>query len=134
MASPQDQRLKAIDIAIGQIAKQHGSGTVLRLGDRNPSRVPSISTGAVMMDYALGVNGIPRGRITEIYGPEASGNTALALQVIAQAQKAGGYGAFIDAEHAFDAKYARALRINTDELLVSPSVIADRSGGLTYGL
>src|SRR5690625_5145536 len=119
MASPQDQRLKAIDIAIGQIEKQHGKGTVMRLGDHNPNEVPTISTGSIMVDYALGVNGIPRGRITEIYGPEASGKTTLALQVIAQAQKAGGYAAFIDAEHAFDAKYARALGINTDELLVS---------------
>lgn len=119
MASPQNQRLKAIDIAIGQIEKQHGKGTVMRLGDHNPNEVPTISTGSIMVDYALGVNGIPRGRITEIYGPEASGKTTLALQIIAQAQKAGGYAAFIDAEHAFDAKYARALGINTDELLVS---------------
>lgn len=119
MAAPKDQRLKAIDIAIGQIEKQHGKGTVMRLGDHNPNEVPTISTGSIMVDYALGVNGIPRGRITEIYGPEASGKTTLALQVIAQAQKAGGYAAFVDAEHAFDAKYARALGINTDELLVS---------------
>ena len=119
MAAPKDQRLKAIDIAIGQIEKQHGKGTVMRLGDHNPNEVPTISTGSIMVDYALGVNGIPRGRITEIYGPEASGKTTLALQIIAQAQKTGGYAAFIDAEHAFDAKYARALGINTDELLVS---------------
>ena len=119
MAASKDDRNKAIDIAIGQIEKQHGKGTVMRLGDHNPNEVPTISTGSIMVDYALGVNGIPRGRITEIYGPEASGKTTLALQVIAQAQKAGGYAAFIDAEHAFDPKYARALGINTDELLVS---------------
>jgi len=119
MASNKDDRSKAIDIAIGQIEKQHGKGTVMRLGDHTPNEVPTISTGSIMVDYALGVNGIPRGRITEIYGPEASGKTTLALQVIAEAQKAGGYAAFIDAEHAFDPKYARNLGINTDELLVS---------------
>jgi recombination protein RecA len=119
MASSKNDRSKAIDIAIGQIEKQHGKGTVMRLGDHNPNEVPTISTGSIMVDYALGVNGIPRGRITEIYGPEASGKTTLALQVIAEAQKAGGYAAFVDAEHAFDPKYARNLGINTDELLVS---------------
>ena len=120
MASSKDDRQKAIDIAIGQIEKQHGKGTVMRLGDQmDNNEVPTISTGSIMIDYALGVKGIPRGRVTEIYGPEASGKTTLALQVIAQAQKAGGYAAFIDAEHAFDPKYARNLGINTDELLVS---------------
>lgn len=119
MASSKDDRTKAIDIAIGQIEKQHGKGTVMRLGDGTANEVPAISTGSIMVDYALGVNGIPRGRITEIYGPEASGKTTLALQVIAEAQKAGGYAAFIDAEHAFDPKYAKNLGINTDELLMS---------------
>lgn len=119
MASSKDDRKKAIDIAIGQIEKQHGKGTVMRLGDQTDNEVATISTGSIMVDYALGVNGIPRGRVTEIYGPEASGKTTLALQVIAQAQKNGGYAAFIDAEHAFDPKYARNLGINTDELLVS---------------
>lgn len=119
MASSKDDRKKAIDIAIGQIEKQHGKGTVMRLGDQTANEVPTISTGSIMIDYALGVKGIPRGRVTEIYGPEASGKTTLALQVIAQAQKAGGYAAFVDAEHAFDPKYARNLGINTDELLVS---------------
>lgn len=119
MAASKDDRLKSIDIAIGQIEKQHGKGTVMRLGDSATNEIATISTGSIMVDYALGVNGIPRGRVTEIYGPEASGKTTLALQVISQAQKAGGYAAFIDAEHAFDPKYARALGINTDELLVS---------------
>src|SRR6056297_3474952 len=119
MAANKNDRSKAIDIAIGQIEKQHGKGTVMRLGDHNPNEVPTISTGSIMVDYALGVNGIPRGRITEIYGPEASGKTTLALQVIAEAQKAGGYAAFIDAEHAFDPRYAKALGINVEELLVS---------------
>ena len=104
---------------MGQIEKQYGKGTIMRLGDNPYNEVDAISTGSIMVDYALGVNGIPRGRITEIYGPESSGKTTLAMQVIAQAQKKGGYAAFIDAEHAFDPKYARNLGINTDELLIS---------------
>jgi len=119
MAKENNDKAKAIDIAIGQIEKQHGKGTVMRLGDNPYNEIDAISTGSIMVDYALGVNGIPRGRVTEIYGPEASGKTTLALQIIAQAQKKGGYAAFIDAEHAFDPKYARNLGINTDELLVS---------------
>ncbi len=114
-----DDRLKALDIAVGQIEKQHGKGTIMKLGDNPIHNVDAISTGSIMIDYALGIDGIPRGRITEIYGPEASGKTTLALQVIAEAQKKGGYAAFIDAEHAFDPRYAKALGINTDELLVS---------------
>jgi len=112
-------KVKALDIAVGQIEKQHGKGTIMKLGDDAAQDVDVISTGSIMVDYALGVQGVPRGRITEIYGPEASGKTTLALQVIAQAQKNGGYAAFIDAEHAFDPRYARALGINTEELLVS---------------
>ncbi|MGA1464120.1 MAG: recombinase RecA [Balneolaceae bacterium] len=115
----EDSRLKSLDSAMGQIEKQYGKGTIMRLGDNPYNEVDAISTGSIMVDYALGVNGIPRGRITEIYGPESSGNTTLAMQVIAQAQKKGGYAAFIDAEHAFDPKYARNLGINTDELLIS---------------
>ncbi|WP_138430549.1 recombinase RecA [Fodinibius saliphilus] len=118
MSDNQD-REKALEMAIGQIEKQHGKGTIMRLGDEATSDVPSISTGSIMVDYALGVGGIPRGRVTEIYGPEASGKTTLALHVIAEAQKAGGYAAFVDAEHAFDPRYAKNLGINTDELLVS---------------
>ncbi len=119
MANSKNDRLKALDTAMGQIEKQHGKGTIMRLGGNPYNEVDAISTGSIMVDYALGVNGIPRGRITEIYGPEASGKTTLALQVIAQAQKKGGYAAFIDAEHAFDPKYAKNLGINTDELLIS---------------
>src|SRR5690554_1563042 len=118
MAESND-KIKALDIAIGQIEKQHGKGTIMKLGDDAMQNVDVISTGSIMVDYALGVQGVPRGRITEIYGPEASGKTTLALQVIAEAQKNGGHAAFIDAEHAFDPRYARALGINTDELLVS---------------
>lgn len=119
MSNSKENRLKALDTAMGQIEKQHGKGTIMKLGGNPYNEVDAISTGSIMVDYALGVNGIPRGRITEIYGPEASGKTTLALQVIAQAQKKGGYAAFIDAEHAFDPKYAKNLGINTDELLIS---------------
>lgn len=119
MATSKEDRLKALDTAMGQIEKQHGKGTIMKLGGNPYNEVDAISTGSIMVDYALGVNGIPRGRVTEIYGPEASGKTTLALQVIAQAQKKGGYCAFIDAEHAFDPKYAKNLGINTDELLIS---------------
>ena len=114
-----DDRMKALDIAVGQIEKQHGKGTIMKLGSEAIQDIDVISTGSIMVDYALGVQGIPRGRVTEIYGPEASGKTTLALQVIAEAQKAGGYAAFIDAEHAFDPRYAKALGINVEELLVS---------------
>lgn len=114
-----DDRMKALDMAVGQIEKQHGKGTIMKLGAESIQDIDVISTGSIMVDYALGVQGIPRGRVTEIYGPEASGKTTLALQVIAQAQKNGGYAAFIDAEHAFDPRYAKALGINVEELLVS---------------
>ncbi|MEX0593366.1 MAG: recombinase RecA [Balneolaceae bacterium] len=117
--SSSNDRRKALDMAVGQIEKQHGSGTIMRLGDEAIQEVPSISTGSILVNYALGVDGIPRGRVTEIYGPESSGKTTLALHVIAEAQKKGGYAAFIDAEHAFDTRYAKALGINTDELLIS---------------
>ncbi len=117
--SDNNDREKAIEMAIGQIEKQHGKGTIMRLGDDASRDVNVISTGSIMIDHALGVGGIPRGRITEIYGPEASGKTTLAMHIIAEAQKAGGYAAFVDAEHAFDPKYAKNMGINTDELLIS---------------
>ncbi|TYP92610.1 recombination protein RecA [Fodinibius salinus] len=117
--SDNKDRDKALEMAIGQIEKQHGEGTIMKLGDEATKDVPSISTGSIMVDYALGIGGVPRGRVTEIYGPEASGKTTLAMHVIAEAQKEGGYAAFIDAEHAFDPRYAKNLGINTDELLVS---------------
>lgn len=119
MSSNKNDRQKSLEIAVGQIEKQHGKGTIMRLGDSPIRQIDVISTGSIMVDYALGVRGLPRGRVTEIFGPEASGKTTLALQTIAEAQKAGGYAAFIDAEHAFDPKYAKNLGINTDELLVS---------------
>lgn len=112
-------RLKALDLAVGQIEKAHGKGSIMRLGDNPVQQIDVISTGSMAIDHCLGVGGIPRGRITEIYGPESSGKTTLALHVIAQAQRNGGYAAFVDAEHAFDAKYARNLGINTEEMLIS---------------
>ncbi|MEX2404829.1 MAG: recombinase RecA [Balneolales bacterium] len=117
MSNP--ERLKAIDLAVGQIEKQHGKGTIMRLGDTPIVNIPFISTGSLSVDYALGVGGVPRGRIVEVYGPESSGKTTLALHVIAEAQKAGGHAAIIDAEHAFDPKYGKALGIKIDELLIS---------------
>ncbi len=119
MANQNSDRLKALDLAVGQIEKSHGKGTIMRLGDSPIINIPCISTGSLLIDAALGVGGVPRGRITEIYGPESSGKTTLSLHVIAEAQKKGGYAAFIDAENAFDAKYAKALGIKVDELLVS---------------
>ena len=113
------ERTKAIEIAVGQIEKQFGKGAIMRLGSTDIVPQPSISTGAVSIDYALGVGGVPRGRVVEIFGPEASGKTTLALHVIAQAQKVGGMAAFVDAEHALDATYAKALGVNLDDLLVS---------------
>ena len=115
----EQDRGKAIDVAVGQIEKQFGKGSIMRLGQDAAVAIPSISTGAVSLDYALGVGGVPRGRVIEIFGPEASGKTTLALQVIAQAQLAGGMAAFVDAEHALDAIYAQKLGINLEDLLVS---------------
>jgi len=115
----EQDRGKAIDVAVGQIEKQFGKGSIMRLGQAAAVAIPSISTGAVSLDYALGVGGVPRGRVIEIFGPEASGKTTLALQVIAQAQLAGGMAAFVDAEHALDATYAQKLGINLEDLLVS---------------
>ncbi|MDI6402552.1 recombinase RecA [Balneolaceae bacterium ANBcel3] len=114
-----NERLKAIDLAVGQIEKNYGKGTIMRLGDQPISNIPSISTGSLSIDHVLGVGGVPRGRITEIYGPESSGKTTLALHVIAEAQRSGGHAAIIDAEHAFDPKYGKALGIKIDELLIS---------------
>ncbi|HYW35574.1 MAG TPA: recombinase RecA [Balneolaceae bacterium] len=119
MPDDNKDREKAIEMAINQIEKQHGKGTIMKLGDDASRDVDVISTGSLMIDDALGVGGVPRGRITEIYGPEASGKTTLAMHIIAEAQKSGGYAAFVDAEHAFDPKYAKNLGINTDELLIS---------------
>jgi len=113
-------KLKALELAVGQIEKQFGKGSIMRLGrEEVPAGIPAISTGSLGLDIALGVGGVPRGRIIEIYGPESSGKTTLALHIIAEAQKAGGQAAFIDAEHALDVVYARKLGVRTDDLLIS---------------
>ena len=114
------ERLKAIEMAVGQIEKQFGKGSIMRLGQKDAiAQIPAISTGAVSLDYALGIGGVPRGRVIEIFGPESSGKTTLALQVIAEAQKGGGMAAFVDAEHALDAQYAKKLGVDLDNLLDS---------------
>jgi recombination protein RecA len=113
-------RLKALETAVGQIEKQFGKGSIMRLGQNSAvTPVEVISTGAISIDYALGIGGMPRGRVIEIFGPESSGKTTLALQVIAEAQKKGGMAAFVDAEHALDASYAKKLGVDLDNLLVS---------------
>ena len=115
-----DNKKKALGAALSQIEKQFGKGSVMRLGDSNAIRdIEVISTGSLTLDIALGVGGLPRGRVVEIYGPESSGKTTLTLQVIAQCQRAGGTAAFIDAEHALDPAYAKRLGVNVDELLIS---------------
>jgi len=120
MAITENKKSKAIELAITQIDKQFGKGSIMRLGGTQVIVSDnSISTGCLSLDVALGVGGIPKGRITEIYGPESSGKTTLALHIVAEAQKAGGYAAFIDAEHAMDAQYSKKLGVNVDELLVS---------------
>ncbi len=119
MLQDKDSKLKALNLAIDRIDKTYGKGTVMRLGDKKALDVETISTGSLGLDVALGVNGFPRGRIVEIFGPESSGKTTLAIHAIAECQKKGGIAAFIDAEHAFDKTYAEALGVNTDELLIS---------------
>ena len=113
-------REKAVDLAITQIEKQFGKGSIMRLGgDEFISDVPAIPTGSISLDIALGVGGIPRGRVIEIFGPESGGKTTLALHIVAEAQKRGGLAAFVDAEHALDVHYARKIGVNTDDLLIS---------------
>jgi recombination protein RecA len=115
----EDNKRKALSAALGQIEKQFGKGAVMRMGDKAIEAIESIPTGSLMLDIALGIGGLPRGRVVEIYGPESSGKTTLTLQVIAQAQKLGGTCAFIDAEHALDPSYAEKLGVQVDDLLVS---------------
>lgn len=116
---PDNNKQKALEAALSQIERAHGKGTIMRLGDKPVEGADAISTGSLGLDIALGVGGLPRGRIIEIYGPESSGKTTLTLQVIAECQKIGGSAAFIDAEHALDPSYAEKLGVNVDELLVS---------------
>ena len=117
--TPEEMRLEALNTALGTIERKYGQGSIMRLSDEAHVQVPIIPTGSIGLDLALGVGGIPRGRITEIYGPESSGKTTLALHILAEAQKLGGVVAFIDAEHALDVAYAKRLGINTEDLLVS---------------
>ncbi len=120
MATKDSNKERALDLAVSQIDRQFGKGSIMRLGDENARvAIDVIPTGCLSLDAAIGVGGIPRGRITEIYGPESSGKTTLALHIIAEAQKTGGYAAFIDAEHALDAIYAGKLGVNTKDLLIS---------------
>ena len=114
-----DEKQRALGLALSQIEKQYGKGAIMRLGESQTADIPVIPTGSLALDAALGVGGMPRGRIVEIYGPEASGKTTLALHVIASAQRGGGEAAFVDAEHALDPSYARRLGVNTDDLLIS---------------
>jgi recombination protein RecA len=117
---PDKERMKAVELAVGQIEKQFGKGSIMRLGGKDAiAPIPAISTGSISIDWALGVGGLPRGRVIEVFGPESSGKTTLALQAIAQAQKLGGVAAFVDAEHALDAQYAKQLGVDLDNLLVS---------------
>jgi len=119
MASGQPDREKALGLALAGIEKQFGKGSIMRLGERPITQVQVIPTGSIALDVALGIGGLPRGRVVEIYGPESSGKTTVALHAIANVQRAGGIAAFIDAEHALDPDYARALGVDTDALLVS---------------
>jgi recombination protein RecA len=113
-------REKAIDLAVSQIERQFGKGAIMKLGEAGvPKDLPVVSTGSLGLDVALGIGGVPRGRVIEIYGPESSGKTTLALHIVAEAQKQGGMGAYIDAEHALDLSYAKKLGVNTDDLLIS---------------
>jgi len=130
-ASPAEDKQKALETALAQIEKNHGKGSIMRLGDRQAVSVDAISTGSISIDLALGIGGLPRGRIVEIFGPESSGKTTLALHVIAQAQKAGGEAAFIDAEHALDPAYARALGVDIDNLLISQPDMGDDALAIT---
>lgn len=119
MADANKDKLKALQLTMDKIEKSFGKGAVMKMGDRKVEDVPSISTGSLGLDIALGIGGLPRGRVVEIYGPESSGKTTLAIHAIAEIQKAGGIAAFIDAEHAFDRFYAEALGVDTNELLIS---------------
>lgn len=119
MAKEENDRSKALELALSQIEKHFGRGSIMKMGDVPRQKIPVISTGSLSLDWALGVGGLPRGRVVEIYGPESSGKTTLAMHVVAEAQKVGGTAAFIDAEHAIDVEYAGKLGVDIDNLLVS---------------
>ena len=134
-AAPTNDKKQAIQTAMGQIEKMYGKGSIMRMGDHLTSlNVEAISTGSLQLDLALGIGGVPRGRIIEIYGPESSGKTTLALHILAQAQKMGGEVAFVDAEHALDPTYAKALGVNIDDLLVSQPDTGEQALEITEAL
>ena len=130
-AAPADDKMRALETAMAQIEKNHGKGAIMRLGDRQAVNVDAVSTGSISIDNALGIGGVPKGRIIEIFGPESSGKTTLALHIIAEAQKAGGEAAFIDAEHALEPAYARALGVDIDNLLISQPDMGDDALAIT---
>ncbi len=135
MADDRDKKTKAIDLAISQVDRQYGKGSLMRLGDDRPTLKGNvISTGCFSLDIALGVGGVPKGRIVEIFGPESGGKTTLALHIIAEAQKAGGFAAFIDAEHALDPEYAKNLGVDIDELLISQPDMGEQALEITETL
>ncbi|MCB0376440.1 MAG: recombinase RecA, partial [Sinomicrobium sp.] len=119
MAADKDAKMKALQLTIDRLDKTYGKGTIMRLGDKQAIEVETISSGSLGLDIALGVNGYPKGRIVEIYGPESSGKTTLAIHAMAECQKKGGIAAFVDAEHAFDRFYAESLGVDTENLLIS---------------
>ena len=129
-----DEKKKALDTAISQITKQFGQGSIIKLGENPVMNVSAISTGSLTLDLALGIGGVPRGRIIEIYGPESSGKTTLALHIVAESQKLGGTAAFVDAEHALDPVYAKNLGVKTDELLVSQPDSGEQALEITEAL
>ena len=128
------QKEKTLDLAISQIEKQFGQGAIMRMGEDSIVKIEGISTGSISLDVAIGIGGIPRGRVIEIYGPESSGKTTLTLHIIAEAQKAGGYAAFIDAEHAMDPEYAKKLGVDTDNLLISQPDTGEQALDITETL
>ena len=133
-AAPASDKKRAIDTAMAQIEKMYGKGSIMRLGDQTNLNVDYIPTGSLALDVALGIGGLPRGRIVEIYGPESSGKTTLALHVVAEAQKRGGEVAFVDAEHALDPTYARALGVNVEEMLISQPDTGEQALEITEAL
>ena len=133
-AAPAADKKKALESAMAQIERNFGTGSIMRLGDASHVAVEAISTGSLSLDLALGIGGVPKGRIIEIYGPESSGKTTLALHILASAQKAGGIAAFIDAEHALDPVYAHNLGVNTDDLLISQPATGEEALEITDAL
>ena len=124
----------SLDLAISQIEKNFGKGSIMKMGDSALTKIESISTGSISLDAAIGIGGIPRGRVIEVYGPESSGKTTLTLHIVAEAQKAGGYAAFIDAEHALDPEYAKKLGVDTDNLLISQPDTGEQALDITETL